>query len=97
MEGGTQMTQIQITLPDSIMNGVKLEAAKLGVTPNILMRIQLCSLYSNYANKDEIKSYIVTLENWREAEAYVKDKYPRYSIGDFAAKCVISEMKKHPK
>jgi hypothetical protein len=95
MEGGTKMTQMQITLPENIMDAIRAEATQLGITPNVLTRIRLCTLFLGNGNKTEKKSYIVTLENWRDVEAYVKVKHPGSSIGDFAAKAVVSEMKKH--
>ena len=88
------MTQIQITLPEDVMDGIKLEAAKFGVTPNIFIRIQLCTLLSVYANKGEAKSYLVELENWQEVENYVRAK--GLVLQSFLSSAANSEMKKHP-
>jgi hypothetical protein len=65
------MTQTKISLPEDVMDGIKRDAERLGVTPGVLVRIKLCILYGN---KDEAKPFIVTLENWREVEAYVQAK-----------------------
>jgi hypothetical protein len=89
------MVQIQISLPDSVIQEIRNEAVRLGVTPNIIARIRLCSLFSGSENEAIKKAYIVTLENWQEVEAYIKVKHPGSSVGDFAAKAVFSEMKKH--
>ena len=88
------MTQTQITLPEDIMDGIKQEAAKLGVTPNIFMRMQLCALFSESTNKGESKSYIVKLENWQEVENYVRVK--GLVLQNFLSNAANSEMKKHP-
>ena len=88
------MTQTQITLPEDIMDGIKQEAAKLGVTPNIFMRMQLCALFPERTNKGESKSYIVKLENWQEVENYVRAK--GLVLQGFLSNAANSEMKKHP-
>jgi hypothetical protein len=89
------MAQMQITLPDNIMNVIREEAEQIGVTPNILTRIRLCSLFSECGNEGIRKSYTITLEKWREIEAYIKVKHPGSSVDSFAVKAVFSEMKKH--
>ena len=88
------MTQTQITLPEDIMDGIKREAAKLGITPNVFIRIQLCALFSAHTNKGEAKSYIAKLENWQEVENYVRAK--GLVLQSFLSNAVNSEMKKHP-
>ncbi|MDR1239262.1 MAG: hypothetical protein LBK27_04035 [Treponema sp.] len=88
------MIQTQITLPDTIMDGIKREAEKLGVTPNVFMRIQLCTLFSIYARNDEAKTYIVRLKNWQEVETYVQTK--GLVMQSFLSNAANSEMKKHP-
>jgi hypothetical protein len=89
------MVQTQISLPENVMNEIKRDAAKLGVTPNVFMRIQLCTLLSEYGNEDVRKTYTITLEKWREVEAYITVKHPGASVGSFASKAIFSEMKKH--
>jgi hypothetical protein len=89
------MSQMQITLPENVMDVIRAEAVQCGVTPNILARIQLCTLFSGNGTGAEKKAYVVTLENWQEAEAYVKVKHPGSTVGNFAAKAIFSEMKKH--
>ena len=89
------MKQMQITLPENVMDAIRVEAAECGITPNVLARIRLCSLFSLSGTGGDKKSYIIRLENWREAEAYVSIKHPGSSIGDFAGKAIVSEMKKH--
>ena len=86
---------MQITLPENVMDAIRAEAAQCGVTPNILTRIRLCTLFSENGTGARKKSYVVTLENWQEAEAYVKVKHPGSTVGDFVAKAVFSEMRRH--
>jgi hypothetical protein len=95
MAKGTEMIQMQITLPENVMDAIRAEAAQISVTPNVLARIRLCTLFSGNGTGAEKKSYVVTLGNWQEAEAYVKAKYPGSTVGDFAVKAIFSEMKKH--
>jgi hypothetical protein len=87
------MVQTQISLPEIIMGGIKRDAAKLGVTPNVFMRIQLCAMFSTYTNKDEAKSYIVKLENWREVEAYTRVK--GLGLETFMAKSAEAMMRRN--
>jgi hypothetical protein len=94
MEGRTKMTQTKISLPEDVMGGIKREAAKLGVTPNVFMRIQLCALFSTYAGKDGARPYIVKLKNWQEVENYVREK--GLLMQSFLSNAANSEMKKHP-
>jgi hypothetical protein len=54
---------MQITLPENVMDEIRAEAARCGVTPNVLARIRLCTLFSGNASKGRKKSYVVTLEN----------------------------------
>jgi hypothetical protein len=89
------MVQMQITLPDNVMEMIRAEAGQIGVTPNILTRIRLCSLFSEYGNEAARKSYTLTLEKWREVETYIKVKHPGSTVDSFAVKAVFSEMKKH--
>jgi hypothetical protein len=93
--GRVEMVQIQMTLPKRIMDAMRAEAAEIGVTPNILARIRLCSMFHGHGGEAKRKAYIVKLENWREAEAYVRVKLPGSSVSDLAAKAVTSEMRKH--
>jgi hypothetical protein len=88
------MTQAKISLPEDVMEGIRREAAKLGVTPNVFMRIQLCTLLSTHTSKDRVKSYIVKLENWQEVENYVQAK--GLVMQSFLSNAANSEMKKHP-
>ena len=90
------MNRIQITLPENVMEAIRAEAAMCGVTPNVISRIRLCTLFSGNGTGARKKSYIVTLENWQEAEAYIKVKHPGSTVGDFAMKTVVFEMKRCP-
>ncbi|MDR2942957.1 MAG: hypothetical protein LBV17_10240 [Treponema sp.] len=90
------MIQMQITLPENVITAIRAEAAQCGISPNVLARIRLCSLFLGYGTETVKKSYIVTLENWKEVEAYVKVKYPGSTVSDFAAKTAISETKRCP-
>jgi hypothetical protein len=89
------MAQMQITLPENVMDAIRAEAAQCGVTPNVIARIRLCTLFPGNGTGEKKKPYVVTLENWQEAEAYVRVKHPGATIGDFAAKAVFSEMRRH--
>jgi hypothetical protein len=90
------MSQMQITLPENIMEMIRIEAAQCGITPNVLARIRLCTLFWGHEAAAEKKSYVVTLENWKEAEAYVKVKHPGSTVSDFAAKTTTFEMRRCP-
>jgi len=68
------MIQMQITLPENIMEMIRSEAKQCGVTPNVIARIRLCSLFCGNEPETNKKSYIVTLENRVEIEAYVKER-----------------------
>jgi hypothetical protein len=68
------MIQMQITLPEKIVEAVRSEASQCGITPNVLARIRLCSLFFENEAGTGKKSYIVPLENWKEAEAYIKER-----------------------
>jgi hypothetical protein len=66
------MKQIQFQMKEEAMEGLKAEAAKMGITPNILARIIMNKHFSPPGAGS--KSYTITVENWREVEAYVKAK-----------------------
>jgi len=68
------MIQMQITLPENTMEMIRAEAAQCSVSPNIFTRIKLCTLFRGNEASAEKKSYIVTLENSVEIEAYVKER-----------------------
>jgi len=89
------MIQMQITLPENTMGAIRAEAEKYGITPNVIARMRLCMLFSECGDGATKKSYILTLEKWREIEAYIKVKHPGTPIEIFAAKAIFSEMKKH--
>jgi len=90
------MVQMQITLPENVMGAIRAEATECGVTPNILTRIRLCMLFSGNGTGEIKKPYVISLENWQEVEAYLKEKYPGWSVGDFVTKAVGIEIKRHP-
>jgi len=89
------MKKMQITLPEKIMEAIQSEAATCGLTPNAFIRMRLCTLSSRCGDEAVKKTYIITLEKWREIEAYIKVKHPGTPIEIFAAKAIFSEMKKH--
>jgi hypothetical protein len=87
---------MQITLPENVMGAIRTEAAQCGISPNVLARIRLCALFFGNEPEAKKKSYVVTFENWKEVEAYVKVKYPGSTVGDFAAKTAVFETKRTP-
>jgi len=90
------MIQMQITLPENTMKLIRSEAKQCGISPNVLARIRLCSIFCGNETEINKKSYIVTLEKWKEIEAYIKVKHPGSTVGDFAAKTAIFEMRRCP-
>jgi hypothetical protein len=90
------MIQMQITLPENVMDAIRAEASQCGISPNVLARIRLCALVPGKGTGANKKSYVVTLEDWKEVEAYVKVKHPGATVGDFAAKTAIFETKRCP-
>jgi len=87
---------IRIKLSEFMMNSLKRQADSLEITPNVLARIQLCQINRWPQSEADPKSYIVKIENWREVEAYINVKHPGSTVGDFAAKTAISEMRRCP-
>lgn len=87
------MTQAKISLPEDVMDGIKREAAKLGVTPNVFMRIQLCTLLPAHVANGDAKPYIVKLENWQDVETYVQVK--GLDLGKFMAGSVNAMMRRN--
>jgi len=54
------------------MDALKAEAAKLGITPNLLVRL---IMHKHFSQPDvEAKSYTFTAKDWREIETYVEAK-----------------------
>jgi hypothetical protein len=61
---------MQITLSENIMEAIRNEAAKIGISPGIFTRMML---YEKFGQKDaETKSYSFSTRRWRELEAYIK-------------------------
>jgi hypothetical protein len=57
---------------EKAMDALKAEAAKKGITPNILARL---IMHERFSSPDsESKSYTFNAKNWREIEAYVEVK-----------------------
>jgi hypothetical protein len=91
MGGGTQMTQMQIGLPENIMDAIRAEAGRLGITPNIFVRVMLCETYAG-VDKRTIR---VRVENYAELLAYAKAR----KLGDvehLAVYAIDQYMKKFP-
>ena len=66
------MVQIQFQMKEEAMEALKAEAAKKGITPNILARL---IMHERFSPPDaESKSYAFTAKDWREIEAYVEAK-----------------------
>ena len=88
------MKEMQITLPENVMDAIRVEAGQLGITPNVLARIQLCQLHFPVSPDTHARSYLVKLENWREVELYVEARGLK-SIGHFLQKTAEAFMKKY--
>jgi len=72
------MIQMQITLSENVMETIRAEAAKVGISPGIFTRM---ILYEKFGQQDaKSKSYNFTAENWQEIEAYVEER----KLGDVA-------------
>ena len=88
------MTQIQLSIPDRVHEALKAEAAQLGITPNILMRIKMCELYHS-PGAGEAKTYTMRVSEWKEVEAYLAAKFPGMAVGDFAAQSAAAQMRRN--
>ena len=86
------MVQMQITLPENVMDAIRSEAAQCGVTANILTRIQLCQIYKQPDASS--RSCIIGIKNWQEIEAYIKER-GFGNIGIFLNKAAEWYMKKY--
>jgi hypothetical protein len=89
------METTKVSFPQNLMLAIRREAGALNLTPGQFIRMRMSELFREITTDGVEKSYIVRLENWQEAEAYVKVKYPGSTVGDFAVKAIFSEMKKH--
>jgi hypothetical protein len=88
------MKRTQITIPENVFDVLRRRSKHLGVTPNILCRLQLCQLNALDDPGDSAKSYLIELENWREIELYVEARGYK-SIGFFLQKTAGAFMKKY--
>ena len=67
-----EKVQMQLKISTEVMDGLKAEAEKQGISPNILVRM---ILHKRFGRADaESKSYTFMAKNWREIEAYVEAK-----------------------
>jgi hypothetical protein len=85
------MIQTQITLPENIMKAIRDEAARLGVTSNIFIRIMLCETYAG-VDKRIVR---VRVENYSELLTYARAR----KLGDvehLAVYAIDQYMKKFP-
>ena len=64
-----EKVQMQLKISTEVMDGLKADAEKQGISPNILARM---ILHKHFQADAETKSYTFTTRNWRELEAYVK-------------------------
>ena len=95
-DAGGKMQQIQITLPKRVLDGIKAEARKLHITPNMIIRLWLLQQRGERrVSSLDGKSYTLHLDNWREVEAYLKIKSPELSVADFAVRAVGSLMRRN--
>jgi len=86
------MTQIQITLPENVLDEIRSKAVQCGISPNVLARIHLCQLHGS--TDASSKSHIVEMKNWREIEAYIEAR-GFGNIGIFLNKAAEWYMKKY--
>jgi len=85
---------LNIKLSESRMNCLKREADELGITPNMLARMQLSKLNSPHETEDAERTFIIRMKNWREIKSYMEDR--GFSDLDvFINKAVIGYMKKN--
>jgi hypothetical protein len=90
------MIQMQITLPENVMEAIRNESARHGVTPNLLTRMRLCTLFLGNGDTAGKKSYALTLENWKEIEGYVEEKQLG-SVEVFSGFAMRQYMSKYPR
>ena len=88
------MKQSQITIPENVFDTIRRSSEQLGITPNVLCRIQLCQLNFPEESDTPAKPYLIELENWREVELYVEARGYK-SIGYFLQKSAEAFMKKY--
>jgi hypothetical protein len=85
------MTHIQITLPENVMKAIHAEAARIGISANIFLRVMLCQTYTGTDNR----IIRVPVENYTELLAYAKAR----KFGDIehlAVYAIDQYMKKFP-
>jgi hypothetical protein len=80
-------------MKEEAMDALKAEAAKKGITPNILARL---IMHERFSQPDtESKSYTLTVEDWQDVEAYVKAKRLG-SVEGFVGFAMEQYMTKYP-
>jgi hypothetical protein len=80
-------------MKEEAMEGLKAEAAKMGITPNILARL---IMHERFSPPDtESKSYILTVKDWQDVEAYVEAKRLG-SVEGFGGFAMEQYMTKYP-
>jgi hypothetical protein len=85
------MKQIQITLPEKVMDAINAEAAQLGITPNIFIRVIMCETYTGI----DRRTVRVPVENHAELLTFAKAK----KFGDvehFAVFAMEQYMTRYP-
>jgi hypothetical protein len=85
------MRKTQITLPDNVMDTMRTEAGRLGITPSVFIRVTLCEIYAG-VDKRIVR---VPVENYTELLAYAKAR----KLGDvehLAVYAIDQYMKKFP-
>jgi hypothetical protein len=81
-------------MPKNVFEAIRRSSGHIGVTPNVLCRIQLCQINSPDESSGLAKSYLIEIENWREIEIYVEARGYK-SIGCFLQKTAEAFMKKY--
>jgi len=87
------MKRIKITLPPEVEAEMREEAKTLGLTLSALIRMLCCETHGNTLDA-RWKGYIMRLENWREAEAFVRAQ-GRKSVGDLADLALDGYLRKN--
>jgi len=93
--------KMQITLPENIMGAIRAEAARCGITPNVLARMRLCALFLEDGADAGKKTYTFTVKDWREIEAYVEERklgdvatFAAFAMNQYMSRNSLSEAQK---
>jgi len=85
--------EMWIQVPERVFSSLADEAARLGVTPNILARMRLAELHSG--GDEDRREVRIPLGNYREIAGYVEEK-KLGSVNTFAAFAMQQYMTRYP-